>query len=48
MATKRGIYLIEFDNSYSWINGKNMKLEYVVLTQKESNKTWPYWLNKML
>ena len=48
MATKRGIYMIEFDNSYSWINGKNLRLEYVVLTRNGSQQTWPYWLNKLL
>lgn len=48
MATKRGIYMIEFDNSYSWINGKNLKLEYVVLTQNGAQQKWPYWLIKML
>lgn len=25
VAAKKGIYMIEFDNSYSWINGKNLK-----------------------
>lgn len=25
MAVKRGIYMFEFDNSYSWINSKTVK-----------------------
>lgn len=31
MALKRGIYKFELDNSYSWINGKTVRLEYSVL-----------------
>lgn len=31
MAVKRGIYMFEFDNSYSWINSKIVKFETIVL-----------------
>ena len=33
MATKRGLYKIEIDNSYSWIKSKKLEFEYVVLSQ---------------
>jgi hypothetical protein len=32
---KKGIYMFEFDNSYSWINGKSVKYEMVVYTPLE-------------
>ena len=31
LALRRGIYKFEFDNTYSWINGKTIRLEYSVL-----------------
>ena len=35
MATKRGIYQFEFDNTYSWINYKTVKFEKVLLSPLE-------------
>lgn len=32
MAAKRGLYLFEFDNSYSWINSKTVKYDNVILS----------------
>lgn len=32
---KKGIYMFEFDNSYSWINGKNLKYENVIYAPLE-------------
>jgi hypothetical protein len=31
-AMKKGLYEFEFDNSYSWINGKTIRYENVVFS----------------
>ena len=45
-AMKKGLYMFEFDNTYSWINGKTINYETVVLTPlqivNESNEEWVY------
>jgi hypothetical protein len=43
IANKRGLYMIEFDNSYSWINSKNISFEYVVLSHFGHQQS-PKWL----
>ena len=35
MAVKKGIYQFEFDNSYSWMNSKTIKMEKLVLMPLE-------------
>lgn len=47
MAGKRGIYMIEFDNSYSWINSKTVIFEYVILTQNSRSFEAPIWLSNL-
>jgi hypothetical protein len=32
MATKRGLYMFEFDNSYSWINAKTISYQNIILS----------------
>jgi hypothetical protein len=45
MAAKKGIYQFEFDNSYSWINGKVVKFEKTVLMPLEfSSPDSPIWV----
>lgn len=46
IGLKKGIYLFEFDNSYSWINGKTIHYEAVVLAPYDlSGADYPEWLN---
>lgn len=47
VATKRGIYQLQLDNSSSWINSKSVTFEYVVLAQHEHAQN-PAWLDKLL
>lgn len=35
MASKKGLYMFELDNSYSWMNNKNIRYENVILTPLE-------------
>lgn len=46
MAARRGIYVFEFDNSYSWINSKSIRYENIILAplQIKSNDQ-PKWLS---
>lgn len=45
MAAKKGIYQFEFDNGYSWVNGKVVKLEKVVLMPLEFRSAdTPKWV----
>lgn len=46
MATRRGLYLLELDNSYSWINAKHIKLEVVVLSPHMHGPS-PNWLTHL-
>ena len=46
VAAKKGLYMIEFDNTYSWINGKNLKFEYILLAQYK-HKEYPPWMNSL-
>lgn len=46
LASKRGLYLIEFDNSYSWINSKTITYEQVVLVKTDA-AAYPPWLVNM-
>jgi hypothetical protein len=32
MAARRGIYVFEFDNSYSWINSKTIRYENIIFS----------------
>ncbi len=32
MAAKRGLYMFQFDNSYSWLNSKTVKYDNVILS----------------
>ena len=36
---KKGIYMFEFDNTFSWINGKNIRYEIVVYSPLEIKST---------
>lgn len=38
IAIEKGIYMFEFDNSYSWMKGKNILYDTVVLTPLEITK----------
>jgi hypothetical protein len=38
--------MIEFDNSYSWLNAKNLKFEYILLAQHKSYD-YPVWMNNI-
>lgn len=45
MAAKKGIYQFEFDNSYSWMNKKVVRLEKMVLTPLEfRSEETPVWI----
>jgi hypothetical protein len=45
MAARRGLYIFEFDNSYSWINSKTIRYENVVFTPLEIKSVEPCkWL----
>ena len=35
MAAKRGLYMFEFDNSYSWVNNKTVTFEKIILAPVE-------------
>ncbi|MCB0370269.1 MAG: hypothetical protein KDD45_12810 [Bdellovibrionales bacterium] len=39
MAARKGIYQFEFDNSYSWINRKKIKVDKLVLMPLEFSST---------
>ena len=41
MAARRGLYIFEFDNSYSWINSKTVRYENVILTPLEIKSAEP-------
>jgi hypothetical protein len=41
MAARRGLYIFEFDNSYSWINSKTIRYENVVLSPLEIKSVEP-------
>lgn len=46
IASKKGIYMFEFDNSYSWFNGKTIRYDYAVLTPLEiMEEESPVWLD---
>jgi hypothetical protein len=46
MAAKKGFYQFEFDNSYSWMNSKTIKMEKLVLMPLEfSSPETPTWVN---
>ena len=45
LMTRKGIYQFEFDNSYSWINNKTIKVEKAVLMPLEfSSPNTPSWI----
>jgi hypothetical protein len=41
MAARRGLYIFEFDNSYSWINSKTVRYENVILTPLDIKSAEP-------
>ena len=46
MAAKKGIYQLEFDNSYSWMNKKVIRVSKIVLTPLEfAISDTPSWIN---
>lgn len=52
MAARRGLYIFEFDNSYSWINSKTVRYENVILTpleikSAEASKWIPAFFNNV-
>lgn len=52
MAARRGLYIFEFDNSYSWINSKTVRYENVILTplgikSAEPSKWIPAFFNNV-
>lgn len=41
MAARRGIYVFEFDNSYSWINSKTVRYENVIFSPLQIKSAEP-------
>lgn len=45
MAARKGIYQFEFDNSYSWVNKKVVRLEKMIMTPLEfRSEETPSWV----
>lgn len=47
VATKRGLYQVELDNSYSWVYAKNIKFQYVVLAPY-NHKSDSVWMDQLM